>query len=153
MDKKRWTCPDCAEVVAEDSAICPYCGYTDAASTFSSRGYCPTCGLWRLAGAAEQCPVCGGELRDVASQGPTEDVRSPCDSAVGSPPGANAVAFGTANATVGAPEIMVDHDEVARQKMSVGDLELLRGLASLRDDGVITEAEFEDKKAEILRRM
>lgn len=76
---EAWRCPDCAEDVAADATVCPYCGCSAAA---------------------------GG---DGSTAGPS-----------------------------GAPA-----DAIA----------LLRQLAALRDEDVITNEEFEAKKAEILRRL
>jgi hypothetical protein len=130
-------CPVCRATVPTNEVVCPYCGHGATATYAGGWGYCPWCASSQWEGLPGTCAWCGS---------PLQSVQSPATAAREEPTAATGPATEPVAEAPPAPAI-----DVVRAQPDVPAL--LRELADLRDEGVITEAEFEQKKTEILGRL
>ena len=152
MAEQSWTCPDCAEQVVVGSLSCPYCGYGAAPAATAGWGYCPACQGSRWEGAAGRCATCGAFLTSATppAREQVSDLSGPSVDASSSEAAPALVATGPdSEQQDGRP---IPEAPIASSGAD-DEIVLLRELAGLRDEGIITSEEFERKKAEILRRL
>lgn len=152
-----WTCPDCAEEVPRGASACPYCGCgAPGAATGATRsawyGYCPTCRQSRWEGAPGRCGACGAQLGSrqsvevpltTTSSSPVPEPAAAPEPAAPEPAAAPAEGDTAAAATIAPKESSPGRDPV----------ELIRSLGLLRDEGLLTNEEFEAKRLELLKRL
>jgi hypothetical protein len=126
-------------------------------------GHCPSCGQSEWEGAMlGRCATCGAELQSLqvvevpntASSEARPEVTTPAEVAAVKPAETRVRQTASAQTSAATEAVAAPESDGIDPPAAMADgVALLRELAALRDEGIITNDDFETKKAEILRRL